>query len=54
MKTQWYDAWIQTNALRERTSTLKVPRELDCIHDYLNAVSPAFQSELTYTTYLIV
>jgi hypothetical protein len=38
VKTQWYDCWIQTNALRQRTSTLKVPRELDQIHNYLNVV----------------
>jgi hypothetical protein len=39
IKTQWLNSWINTNALRERTSTLKVPRELDQIHGYLNAVS---------------
>ena len=39
MKTQWYDAWIQTNALRQRTATLKVARELDDIHRFLDLVS---------------
>ncbi|EMD34886.1 hypothetical protein CERSUDRAFT_75776 [Gelatoporia subvermispora B] len=35
IKTQWYDTWIVTRTLRERTSTKKVPRELDQVHDYL-------------------
>ncbi|PSR72636.1 hypothetical protein PHLCEN_2v11495, partial [Hermanssonia centrifuga] len=36
-KTQWYEAWIKGNTLRE--STEKTPRELDAIHDYLKAIS---------------
>ena len=38
VKTVWLDGWIKTNTLRERTSTLKVPRELDDIHKYLSKV----------------
>ncbi|KAI0038536.1 hypothetical protein FA95DRAFT_1505463 [Auriscalpium vulgare] len=35
VKTHWYNSWVQTKALRERTA--KVPRELDQIHNYLRA-----------------
>ncbi|OCH86190.1 hypothetical protein OBBRIDRAFT_814722 [Obba rivulosa] len=35
VKTQWYDTWILTRTLRERTSTKKLPRELDRIHALL-------------------
>ena len=35
IKNQWLNGWIDTKALRERTSTKKVPRELDQIHEYL-------------------
>lgn len=35
IKSQWLNGWIDTKALRERTSTKKVPRELDQIHAYL-------------------
>jgi hypothetical protein len=38
VKNQWYNSWINTNTLRERTSTLKTPRELDQIHGYLQMV----------------
>jgi len=38
MKVQWYEAWAQTKALRQRTETMKVPRELDKIHAYLDVV----------------
>ena len=37
IKTQWLNGWIDTKALHERTSTKKVPRELDQIHAYLKA-----------------
>ncbi|KAA1479991.1 hypothetical protein DENSPDRAFT_789804, partial [Dentipellis sp. KUC8613] len=33
VKTQWYNGWIKTNTLRQRTGTLK----LDRIHAYLNS-----------------
>ncbi|EMD32048.1 hypothetical protein CERSUDRAFT_77644 [Gelatoporia subvermispora B] len=36
IKAQWYDTWILTNTLRARTSTNKVPRELDQIHALLS------------------
>jgi hypothetical protein len=39
VKNQWYNTWIKTNTLRGRTSTAKVPRELDQIHGYLDTVS---------------
>ncbi|KAI0038184.1 hypothetical protein FA95DRAFT_1505991 [Auriscalpium vulgare] len=35
VKTHWYNGWVQTKALRERTP--KVARELDQIHNYLRA-----------------
>lgn len=38
VKTQWFNAWIQTKALRGETSKNKVQRELDDIHIYLEAV----------------
>ncbi|PSR70650.1 hypothetical protein PHLCEN_2v13455 [Hermanssonia centrifuga] len=38
VKTQWYGTWIQGKTLRERTSTNKVRRELDSIHDYLKII----------------
>lgn len=37
VKTQWYNAWITTNTLRKRTDKTKKPRELDQIHQYLQA-----------------
>lgn len=40
MKTQWYDGWIKTNALRQKTSVNA--RELDLIHEYLKNVRPSF------------
>jgi len=39
IKTQWLDSWIHGNVLHQRTSTLKVPRELDQIHSYLEKVN---------------
>jgi hypothetical protein len=38
MKVQWYEAWVQTKALWQRTETMRVPRELDKIHAYLDMV----------------
>lgn len=35
VKTHWLNAWIETKTLRGRTSTKRVPRELDQIHEYL-------------------
>ncbi|KAG2344685.1 hypothetical protein BDR05DRAFT_865367, partial [Suillus weaverae] len=34
IKTQWFNAWIQTNVLRQKTA--KVDRELDQIYDLLS------------------
>lgn len=49
VKTQWYDAWIQTKTLRPETSALKTPRELDDIHEYLNAVSSSYPTRAVYS-----
>ncbi|TDL25412.1 hypothetical protein BD410DRAFT_813632 [Rickenella mellea] len=47
VKSQWLDSWIHGGALRERTETLKVPRELDRIHDYLKTFEmPAWVARL--------
>ncbi|TDL17694.1 hypothetical protein BD410DRAFT_807179 [Rickenella mellea] len=47
VKSQWLDSWIHGGALRERTETLKVPWELDRIHDYLKTFEmPAWVARL--------
>ena len=43
------NGWIDTKALRERTSTKKVPRELDQIHTYLAAVGASCKYIFEYT-----
>ncbi|RDX49847.1 hypothetical protein OH76DRAFT_1350092 [Lentinus brumalis] len=39
VRTQWFDCWINTTppVLRQRTEKLRVPRELDRIHEYLQS-----------------
>ncbi|KII90042.1 hypothetical protein PLICRDRAFT_29188 [Plicaturopsis crispa FD-325 SS-3] len=47
VKNHWLETWIKPNVLRQRTSKKKVLREIDQIHEYLDAFEmPAWVARL--------